>query len=362
MEILREILNFLSKNILNVTILLMSISFILFFTQKNRNDKKKVEDLFSLYSQKNEHEELKIRKDEQCEKSSEVCFLNGNNQTLKLNKIIKLTNTVKIFIFSYPSKYSHFGLDICKHIKFNLPNREGKIKGKWNDKLDRENDSKEIFRSYTPIYVDKKNKLVHFVIRIYNPDEKYIDGGKMSIQLNKMHNNDNVKIAGPFGLLDYKGNNEFSYLSKSLKNKKHIVMIAGGTGMTPFFRLIKHLLLFDTKETETNHPFITFIYANRNEEEILLKPVFDEYEKRFERFKIVYSVDECIDDSKKVSMNNIGYLNVEILRMYILKYQKLNVQIEKSDTLILMCGPPPMTAFLKKLLNEDIKMENVITV
>ncbi|ANQ08981.1 NADH-cytochrome b5 reductase [Plasmodium coatneyi] len=357
---LQEGLNFLSKNVVNVVILVMSISYVLLYVRKNKNGKKKAEDLFELYMNANENEELEEKEEGQDGGSMQKAFLDEKSKALKLSKIVKLTNTVRIFIFSYPSEYIHFGLGICKHIKFNGPNKEGKIKGKWNDREDREKDAKEIFRSYTPIYVDKNKKEVHFVIRIYHPDRKFVDGGKMSVYLEKMRNKEMVKIAGPFGVLDYRGSNKFSYLSKVVQIKKHIVMIAGGTGMAPFFRLIKHMLLFDVREGE--QPFVTLIYANRNEEEILLKEVFDEYERTFERFKVVYSIDECLDETKRDTFENVGYLTEDLLRKYILKYHKLDVKVENSDTLILMCGPPPMTAFLKKMLKEDIQMENVITI
>ncbi|KJP87969.1 hypothetical protein AK88_02403 [Plasmodium fragile] len=360
-QTLQEGLNFLSKNLANILILFMSICCVLLFVNKNKDEKKSAEDLFELYMKTNINEELKGGTEEEGKdgESMQNAFLEEKSKMLKLSKIIKLTETVRIFIFSYPCEYTHFGLGICKHIKFNGPNKQGKIKGKWNDKEDREKDAKEIFRSYTPIYVDKKNKEVHFVIRIYSPNMHFVDGGKMSVHLEQMRNGQMVKIAGPFGVLDYKGSNKFSYLSKVVQVKRHIVMIAGGTGMAPFFRLIKHMLLFDVRQGE--QPFVTLIYANRNEEEILLKEVFDKFERTFERFKAVYSVDQCLDPTKRGMFENVGYLTEDILRKYILKYHRLGIKVSNNDTLILMCGPPPMTAFLKKILKEDIQMENVIT-
>ncbi|KAI4837057.1 NADH-cytochrome b5 reductase [Plasmodium brasilianum] len=346
----------ITANLVAVVIFLLSLTSFYFFA-KNKEDKTKK--LFLIYSRKHKYEEL----DEGSKKDiARKYFLDGKSHSLMLQKIITLTNTVKIFIFSYPYEYDYFGLGICKHIKFKGVNIDGKIKGQWNNNEDKEKDLKEIFRSYTPVYIDKKNKHVHFIIRIYNQNKNYIDGGKMSIQLNKLHYKDEIEIAGPFGLLEYKGNNEFSYLSKVVKIKKHIVMIAGGTGMTPFFRLINHLLLTKgTEKKEQYPPYITFIYANRNEEEILLKPVFDEYDKAFENFKIVYSVDECLDSKTKGMFENVGYINNELLKKYVLKYEKLDQHINKDDTLILLCGPPPMTTFLKKILKDQIKMENIIT-
>ncbi|ETB61121.1 hypothetical protein YYC_02042 [Plasmodium yoelii 17X] len=342
-----------SSNFL-MSIIVVTISIILVIWGKSKWNKKK--ELFLLYSKKHEYEEIdvKLKSDENKK------FLNGKNKTLKLKDVITLTDTVKIYIFSYPSEYDDFGLGICKHIKFSGLNIQGKIKGKWNNNDDREKDLSEIFRSYTPVYINKKKKQIHFIIRIYKEDEHFIDGGKMSSQLDKLRNKSKINIAGPFGLIEYKGNNEFSYLSKSIKIKKHIVMIAGGTGMTPFFRLINHLLLTKKTNIEDEPIYITFIYANRNEQEILLKPVFDEYDANFENFKKVYSIDKCLDSTLKDTVDNIGYINIDLLKKYVLKYEKLNIPIKNSDTLVLTCGPPPMTSLLNVLLKEEMKMENVI--
>ncbi|KYN95082.1 NADH-cytochrome b5 reductase, putative [Plasmodium reichenowi] len=344
-------LYFLTSNISSIIIFCVSISFLGYFGKELHNNNK----LFNLYSKKHEYEELDTK-----EKSQEKPFLNGKNQSFKLYKIIKLTPTVKIFIFSYPHEYEYLGLGICKHIKFNASNIEGKIKGKWNNNDDKEKNLKQISRSYTPVYIDKQKKHVHFIIRVYYPDDEYIDGGKMSIQLNKLNNNDEIDINGPFGLLEYKGNNELLHLSKSVKIKKHIVMIAGGTGMTPFFRLINHLLLTKEKELPSDPVYITFIYANRNENEILLKSIFDDYENRFENFKRVYSVDKCLNTNQMSNFENIGFINEELLRKYVLKYEKLNIEVKSKDTLILLCGPPPMTSSVKSILKDQLHMENII--
>ncbi|KNG76809.1 NADH-cytochrome b5 reductase [Plasmodium falciparum IGH-CR14] len=317
-------LYFLTSNISSIIIFCVSISFLGYFGKELHNNNK----LFNLYSKKHEYEELDTK-----EKSQEKPFLNGKNQRIRyfVNYKIQCHQTL-----------------------------EGKIKGKWNNNDDKEKNLKQISRSYTQYILTKRKKHVHFIIRVYYPDDEYIDGGKMSIQLNKLNNNDEIDINGPFGLLEYKGNNELLHLSKSVKIKKHIVMIAGGTGMTPFFRLINHLLLTKEKELPSDPVYITFIYANRNENEILLKSIFDDYENRFENFKRVYSVDKCLNTNQMGNFENIGFINEELLRKYVLKYEKLNIEVKNKDTLILLCGPPPMTSSIKSILKDQIHMENII--
>ncbi|VWU51053.1 NADH-cytochrome b5 reductase, putative [Hepatocystis sp. ex Piliocolobus tephrosceles] len=351
--------------VVTIIVVLVSISCSYLFFRRNKLYTFK--SLLQLYEKKHAYEELdeKIEVNEKGDnnnneegKKEKKMFLNNKTTNITLQYVITLTKTVKIFIFSYPNEYKYLGLGICKHLKFSCTNVQGKIRGKWNNKEDVEKNLNKIFRSYTPVYIDKKNNLIHFIIRVYHPDAQFIDGGKLSTYLNRMSIKTNVEINGPYGLLEYKGNNNFVYLSKQLKITKHLVLIAGGTGMTPFFRLLNHLL-FSEKDKE-KHIYITFIYANRNEDEILLKSVFDGYEEQFTNFKRVYSVDTCLRSSNKNLFENIGYLNIDILKKYILKFEKLDIPIKKKDTLVLLCGPPPMTAFIKTIIKDQMEMQNFI--
>jgi NAD(P)H-flavin reductase len=42
---------------------------------------------------------------------------------------------------------------------------------------------------------------------------------------------------GPFGLIKYEGNGNFLFKKAPLKPKKRIVLIAGGTGVTPLYNI-----------------------------------------------------------------------------------------------------------------------------
>lgn len=322
------------------------------FLRNNRDFHK----LYNLYSRKHIYDDSDVTTE-----GKKHVFLNKTKVPLKLINVIDISKTAKLYIFSYPSKYDNFGLSICKHLKFFGANVKGVVEGQWNGMDDAEASSAEIARSYTPIYVDTKKREVHFVIRIYYADGNYIDGGKMSQYLSRMKVNEEIKIFGPLGLLEYGGSGSFTYLSKKIANMKHIVMIAGGTGMTPFFRLINSLLFPKNSKADTDSIYVTFIYANRNEEEILLKPIFDEFNKKFVNFKIVYSIDKCLKARNPSSFDNVGFINLPLLKKYILKYEKLNLQIPSANTIILICGPPRMAEHVQKLLKDFITEEQIIT-
>lgn len=314
-----------------------------------------VNKLYSLYSKKHLYENS-----DKTEKESKSVLLNKTKVSFKLIKVVDISRTAKLFIFSYSNKYDSFGLSICKHVKFYGANSKGVVEGEWNGIKDAEVSAKEITRSYTPIYIDTRKREVHFIIRIYYADGNYVDGGKMSKYLSNLQINEEIKIFGPLGLLEYNGNGSFSHLSNKFENIKHIVMLAGGTGMTPFFRLINNLLFTNNNTPYTDTIYMTLIYANRDEEEILLKPVFDELSIKFVNFKIVYSIDKCLNAKKVCNFENIGFINLPLLKKYVLKYEKLNLNIPSANTLILICGPPRMTEYVQKLLKDITTEEHIV--
>ena len=69
-------------------------------------------------------------------------------------------------------------------------------------------------------------------------------GGKMSQFLNNVSLNENIKVRGPFGKLTYLGEGNFKILTKykplTYREKKYkkVGMLAGGTGITPFYQVI----------------------------------------------------------------------------------------------------------------------------
>jgi cytochrome-b5 reductase len=61
-------------------------------------------------------------------------------------------------------------------------------------------------------------------------------------------------------------------------------MIAGGTGITPMLQIIRAAL-----KSSADHTKISLIYANVNEDDILLKTELDDLaENNSERFKVYY--------------------------------------------------------------------------
>jgi len=71
-------------------------------------------------------------------------------------------------------------------------------------------------------------------------------------------------------------------------NVKEIGMVAGGTGITPMYQVIRAILDDPTDPTK-----IHLLFANRSEEDILLKEELEEAAKD-PRIKVYYTIDKVI--------------------------------------------------------------------
>ncbi|HEX5168409.1 MAG TPA: ferredoxin--NADP reductase [Cyclobacteriaceae bacterium] len=149
---------------------------------------------------------------------------------------------------------------------------------------------------------------------------------------------DDVKIMEPMGQFttDY-----------DPVNKRHVVMFAGGSGITPMMSLIKSLL---SQEPES---IVSLIYCNRDIESIIFKDELARLETTFQgRLHVIYILDNA-------PMNWQGYsglLNPEML-------EKLFERIPDwgmKNTTFLMCGPEGMMKNVETLLGQhNIPKENI---
>ena len=120
---------------------------------------------------------------------------------------------------------------------------------------------------------------------------------------------------------------EFSY--NSFRDKKELVFIAGGVGITPFISLSNDLL--DKKVVDK----ITILYGVRNINDILAKKDLDELINR--GVKVIYIVSE--DDQYN---GEKGFIDKSIINKYAV--------VDKSTFYI--CGPSIMVDYVKNELSQ----------
>ncbi len=83
------------------------------------------------------------------------------------------------------------------------------------------------------------------LVKVYFKDlhPQFPEGGKMSQYLNGLELSQSIKVRGPFGKLSYFGDGNFKILKKfkpltfSENKYNKVGMIAGGTGITPFYQV-----------------------------------------------------------------------------------------------------------------------------
>ncbi|KAL4765939.1 putative cytochrome b5 reductase [Aspergillus foveolatus] len=209
-----------------------------------------------------------------------------------------LSPNVYKFVFQLPGRQDVIGLPIGQHVAIKA-NIEGKT----------------VSRSYTPMSNNIDRGVLELVIKCYP------DGLLTGKYLANLQVGDKVEFRGPKGAMKY---------TKGLCKK--IGMIAGGTGITPMYQLIRAICEDPTDTTE-----ISLIYANRSEEDILLRSELEEFASKFPRnLKIWYMLDT---PPEKWSFGT-GYITAEIMREHL--------PMANKDTKIMVCGPPGMVIACKK--------------
>lgn len=230
-----------------------------------------------------------------------------------------VSHDTRRFRFALPSPEHILGLPIGQHIYLSA-----KVDGKL------------VVRPYTPVSSDDDKGCVDLVVKIYFKDvnPKFPEGGKMSQYLESLKINDTIDFRGPSGLLIYKGKGVFAIQSDKkspavTKTAKHVGMIAGGTGITPMLQLITAVMK-DPQDQTVCH----LLFANQTEKDILLRPELEEIQvNNPDRFKLWFTLDRAPDDWEYSQ----GFINEDMVQEHL--------PPPNDDTLILMCGPPPMIQF-----------------
>lgn len=157
---------------------------------------------------------------------------------------------------------------------------------------------------------------------------KRVEGGLMSNWLP-----DNLKVGQIMKIMEPMGQFTTEY---DTNKKRHIIMFAGGSGITPMMSIIKSML------TQEPQSIVSLIYCNRDEDSIIFRKQLEELETRYEgRLHVIHILDTA-------PMNWQGYsglLNIEMLTRLFERIPDWG-----PDTTYLMCGPEGMMKNVESLL------------
>ncbi|OZJ04758.1 hypothetical protein BZG36_01830 [Bifiguratus adelaidae] len=217
-----------------------------------------------------------------------------------IGKTVVSPNTA-IYRFGLPYKDAVLGLPIGQHIS---------VMAELN--------GKEVSRSYTPITSDDDIGYFELMIKTY-------PSGNISKYFSTLSINDSVNIRGPKG--------QFVYTPNMVRE---FGMIAGGTGITPMLQIIKAILKNPRDQTK-----VSLIFANVNEEDILLREELDALAKEYpDKFKVYY----VLNNPPEAWTGSVGFVTTDII--------KKHCPAPANDIKILLCGPPPMISAMTKATTE----------
>ncbi|KAI5206947.1 hypothetical protein AUEXF2481DRAFT_42345 [Aureobasidium subglaciale EXF-2481] len=206
--------------------------------------------------------------------------------------------------FELPTPMTRLGLPIGQHVA---------IQAKIGEQT--------VTRSYTPTSNDGDLGKLILLIRLY--DEGLLTGKYLA----KLKVGDQVLFRGPKGAMKYRK----GYAKK-------IGMVAGGTGITPHYQLIRSICEDLTDTTE-----VSLVYANRTEDDILLRAELDAWAKAYPKnLKVHY----MLDNPPEGWLYGSGFVTKDILEQY------MPAPSNDGSSKILLCGPPGMIIATKKNLAE----------
>ncbi|MCI0751377.1 MAG: ferredoxin--NADP reductase, partial [Flammeovirgaceae bacterium] len=168
---------------------------------------------------------------------------------------------------------------------------------------------------------------------------KRVDNGLMSNWLNEsLKVGDVVKVMEPMGQFTTEFNSS---------NKRHLIMFAGGSGITPMMSIIKSTL---TQEPDS---IFSLIYCNRVIDSVIFKSEFDRMQTTYEGMLHVIHV---LDNAPMNWQGYSGLLNHDMLTKL---FERIpNWGFEK--TTYLMCGPEGMMKNAETLLaQQNIPKEKI---
>ena len=159
----------------------------------------------------------------------------------------------------------------------------------------------------------------------------------MSQHLDSMKIGDTIDVKGPLGEFIYRGFGSFSLKGKPGKCSR-ITLIAGGTGLTPCYQVLAAVLREAQDATQ-----LRLLYANRTPDDILLREELDSLANSHpDRFQLWYAVDRVPEGA--AWDYSVGFVTREMMEARLFP--------AGEDTIALMCGPPPMTASAKAILEK----------
>lgn len=235
-------------------------------------------------------------------KETKNALVKGEFHEYPLVSKTAITKETAVYRFALPGPDYVLGLPIGQHVSIRATI-----------------DDRKLLRSYTPISLDYEAQgYFEMLIKAYPT-------GNISRLVGELQVGDKITMCGPAGFYDY-----------TPGCRRKLGMVAGGTGITPMYQIIKAIA-----DNAADHTEVSLIYGSACEEELFLKKELDAMvERKKGQIKVYYTVDKPSSDDGSWT-GGVGYVTPELLQ------QKMPNPSEEGVQLLL-CGPPRMVSSLKR--------------
>ena len=197
-----------------------------------------------------------------------------------------------------------------------------------------------IIRSYTPISHQTRKGFLDVLVKVYFPSaDGSAAGGRMSMAMESLPIGHSIDFKGPIGKFEYLGRGRCA-INGEVREVKSLVMICGGSGVTPVFQVFRSIMM---DEEDLTH--CTLLDGNRRAEDILCKEELDGYaEGNGHKCKLLYSLTKPEDGWEGLK----GRIGTQLLE----EHAGLGLERFSGDggRMALVCGPEAMETSVKEAL------------
>ncbi|KAK9236021.1 hypothetical protein V1525DRAFT_427422 [Lipomyces kononenkoae] len=186
--------------------------------------------------------------------SASAPVFSGEFVDLTLTNVTKVSHDSSIFRFAFPGADDDSGLITASAILIKYAGANGK----------------NIIRPYTPISDPRTKGYLDLLVKVY-PE------GKASKHIHSLKPGDKLAFKGPIIKYPWTPNKDAS-----------IVLIGGGTGITPLYQLI-HEITSNRAEDKTE---ITLLFGNKTADDILLYDELKSIAAKDDKFKVYFTVEQ----------------------------------------------------------------------
>lgn len=238
---------------------------------------------------------------------------------IKLVSKKKISKDTFIGTFSFDAEKT-LGVPVGYHLRIFSKNEEGA----------------EVKHTYTPLSLVTTKGHVDILIKVYYPCPEFPKGGELTQIIDRVEIGESITVGGPRGLFKYlgRGNIHLKADGGVERHFKKITFLAGGSGITPFIFMMRHIALDKEDKTE-----VTLVFSNKTMDDMLLNDEFLEYQREG---KLKYVKTVTREEPAEGTETKKGRIDLTMIQH--------SIPAPADDHLVMYCGPKGFNITAKNIL------------